>query len=128
MMTNVYHSEILHLLLRCGKAGMRVADISRYVFNIHVGLFVDDLRYDDLHQTIRCYLWRQSKLRRSPFMRVKYGMYAIKDDMAIQLDFDFDHPESYQQDMDEEDANRAKDKAKNNHDDSQQLLLFPDFF
>lgn len=29
-------------------------------------------------------------MRRSPFKRVSYGCYALKSDMAIQLDFCFD--------------------------------------
>lgn len=126
MMTNVYHSEITQLLLRCGRSGLRVADISKYVYNLHAELFNDDLTFDALHQTLRCYLWRQSHLRRSPFRRVRYGVYAIKDDMALQLDFCFDKP------VGEEPEpiifEPLAEKPKTFPDNPSQLLLFPDFF
>lgn len=71
---------------------MHVAQLSRMVYNIHTNLFDKHLDYLQLHNTIRWYLWRQSKMRRSPFKRVSYGYYALKSDMAIQLDFCFDTP------------------------------------
>lgn len=124
MMTNTYHGEIVQLLLRCGKGGMRVADISRFVFNKHCGFFNDDLTFDSLHQTLRCYLWRQSTLRRSPFRRLRHGVYAIKEDMALQLDFDFDRPIE----QDEEEEIKVQNDAKEFKEDPRQLLLFPDLF
>lgn len=91
-MKNVYHSDIMQLLLLKGKEGMHVAQLSRMVYNLHTNLFDRKLNYNDLHQLIRTYLWRQSKMRRSPFMRVKYGYYAVKPDIAVQLNFCFDDP------------------------------------
>ncbi len=122
-MKNVYHSDITQLLLRCGRSGMRVADISKYVYNLHAEFFDDQLTFDALHQTLRCYLWRQSNLRRSPFRRVKYGVYAIKDDMAIQLDFCFDQPAEPV-----EFEELRLDETKTFPTNSRQLLLFPDLF
>lgn len=89
-MKNVYHSDIMQLLLLKGKEGMHVADVSRMVYNLHTNLFDSKLNYQTLHQLIRMYLWRQSRMRRSPFMRVRYGVYAVKPDLAVQLDFCFD--------------------------------------
>lgn len=91
-MRNVYHSDIMQILMLRGKEGMHVAQLSRMVYNIHTNLFDKHLDYVQLHNTIRWYLWRQSKMRRSPFKRVSYGYYALKSDMAIQLDFCFDTP------------------------------------
>lgn len=126
MMQNVYHGEIMQLLLRCGRGGMRVADISRYVYNIHAGLFNSDLTFEALHQTLRCYLWRQSNIRRSPFRRVKYGVYAIKDDMALQLDFCFDQPVEYKEE--EPEVLKVETTGNDGHNDPRQLLLFPELF
>jgi len=124
--TNAYHYEIMQLLLRCGRSGMRVAEISKYVFNNHAEFFNEELTYDNLHQTLRCYMWRQSNLRRSPFRRVRYGVYAIKDDMALQMDFDFERSvEEYEDPLM---VGNPEDKAKTFPDNPKQLLLFPDFF
>lgn len=125
-MQNVYHGEIMQLLLRCGRGGMRVADISRYVYNIHAGLFNSDLTFEALHQTLRCYLWRQSNIRRSPFRKVKYGVYAIKDDMALQLDFCFDQPVEYKEE--EPEVLKVETTGNDEHNDPRQLLLFPELF
>lgn len=92
MMKNVYHSDIMQILMLKGKDGMHVAQLTRMVYNLHTNLFDRHLDYMQLHNTIRWYLWRQSKLRRSPFKRISYGCYALKSDMAIQLDFCFDTP------------------------------------
>lgn len=125
MMTNVYHGEIVRLLMYCGQEGMRVSDISRFIYNQHVGFFNQDLNFDMLHQTLRCYLWRQSGLRRSPFRRVRYGVYGLKKDMAIQLDFCFDRPA--QQDEDEMNlTTREVEKKITPENDPRQLLLFPE--
>lgn len=89
-MKNVYHSDIMQILMLKGKEGMHVAQLTRMVYNLHTNLFDRHLDYTKLHNTIRWYLWRQSNMRRSPFKRVSYGCYALKSDMAIQLDFCFD--------------------------------------
>ena len=39
------------------------------------------------------YLWKQSQKRESPFIHNTYGVYAIKPDMAVQLDLFWDMPE-----------------------------------
>lgn len=91
-----------------GKEGMHVAQLSRMVYNLHTNLFDKHLDYVQLHNTIRWYLWRQSKMRRSPFKRVSYGFYALKSDMAIQLDFCFDTP------IDREDTEDKKQDEMDN--------------
>lgn len=101
-MKNVYHSDIMQILMLKGNEGMHVAQLTRMVYNLHTNLFDRHLNYLELHNNIRWYLWRQSKIRRSPFKRVSYGCYALKSDMAIQLDFCFDTPI----DRDEKDQSR----------------------
>lgn len=91
-MKNVYHSEIMELLLQKGREGMHVAQLSRMVYNLHTDLFDQELNYDELHQMLRSYLWRQSNIKRSPFMHVRYGFYALKPDVGLQLLFPFDDP------------------------------------
>lgn len=92
MMTHAYHSDIVQILRRCGRAGLPVAEISRFVYNKHAGLFDTELTFDSIHQTLRCYMWRQIHYRHSVFRKVRYGVYALKDDAARQTDIDFDNP------------------------------------
>lgn len=73
-----------------GKEGMHVSQLTRMVFNLHVNFFDQQLNYRKLHNYIRFYLWRQSNMRRSPFKRIRYGYYALKSDIAVQLDIPFD--------------------------------------
>ncbi len=117
-MKNIYHSDIMQLLLLKGKEGMHVAQVSRMVYNLHTNLFDRRLNYNELHQTIRNYLWKQSQMRRSPFMRVHYGYYAVRPDVAIQLNFCFDDP------IEEEIVVAQPKKNNEPKDDPRQLLLF----
>lgn len=118
-MKNAYHSDIMQLLLMKGKEGMHVSQISRMVFNLHTNLFDRNLNYQELHQMLRMYLWRQSRTRRSPFVHVKYGYYAVKPDLAVQLDFCFD-------DVFEDDVvTETKEKAPYDpYKDPRQMKLF----
>jgi len=86
-MRNEYHKNIIDLLLSSGKEGMNVREIARRVYNQHYGLFARDVVYENIYNQIRNYLWNQSRNRRSPFTRLRWGWYAIKPDYAIQLDF-----------------------------------------
>lgn len=100
-----------------GKEGMHVSQLTRMVYNIHTNLFDKHLDYVQLHNTIRWYLWRQSKMRRSPFKHVCHGYYALKSDMAIQLDFCFDTPA-------ERDEREEKKKEDTNNNIVQLTLDF----
>lgn len=118
-MKNVYHGDIMQLLMLKGKEGMHVTQVSRMVYNLHANLFDKHLNFNELHQTIRNYLWRQSQMRRSPIMRINYGVYAIKPDIAIQLDISFDTP------IDEENIEKQPQQEKEQpNEDPRQLLLF----
>lgn len=89
-MRNVYHSDIINILLRQGQQGMRPCQLARRIYNMHSGLFAMDVNYPDIHRAISQYLWRESKRRGGPFVRVRYGVYAIKGDLAVQLDIFLD--------------------------------------
>jgi hypothetical protein len=51
------------------------------------------------------FLWKQSQKRESPFKHNSYGVYAIKPDVAVQLDLFWDMPD--------EDANATEEKKEN---------------
>lgn len=107
-MKNIYHSDIMSLLIMQGGEGMRLCTIARRVYNKHVDLFNSNLDYTDLRLKITSYLWSQSKRKDSPFIRIGYGIYAVKPDIAVQLDLFWD----MQQDLQPE---RPSRNAIHNH-------------
>lgn len=117
-MKNIYHRDIMQLLLLKGREGMHVSQLSRMIYNLHTNLFERNLNYNQLHQTIRFYMWRQSHMRRSPIMRIKYGYYAIKPDVAIQLDIHFDEV-TY-----DETETKTKKELLTPYNDPRQMKLF----
>ena len=89
-MNNIYHRDIIEILLECGREGLRIKNIARRIYNRHVDFFVADVNYSEIRGSIGRYLWEQSKRNESPFHRTRYGTYAIKADFAIQLDLFLD--------------------------------------
>lgn len=89
-MKNIYHRDIIEILLECGRDGYRIKNVARRIYNRHVDLFVSDVDYNEIRNSIGHYLWIQSKRPESPFCRTRYGTYAIKADFAIQLDLFLD--------------------------------------
>ncbi len=89
-MKNLYHRDIMEILLPQGGDGMRLYKITRRIYNKHADLFVRDLNYEDLRKMIANYMWKQSRRHDSPFVRTKYGTYAIRPDLAVQLDLFWD--------------------------------------
>lgn len=89
-MKNVYHRDIIEILLECGRDGLRIKNIARRIYNRHADLFVSDIDYDEIRNSVGRYLWLQSHRAESPFVRTRYGTYAIKPDFAIQLDLFLD--------------------------------------
>ncbi len=114
-MKNEYHKEIVDLLLECGQEGMNVREIARRIYNQHYGLFAYDVVYENIYHQIRCYLYTQSRQRRSPFIHIGWGQYAIKADYAIQLDFIL---ELYQDEQEE-----GKEKLNPENDTRQMTFL-----
>lgn len=93
-MNNVYHRDIMEILLACGSNGMRLCRLARRIYNRHATLFDSSINYEDIHKSISTYLWKQSQRKESPFCHNSYGIYAIKSDMAIQLDLFWDIPKN----------------------------------
>lgn len=89
-MNNIYHRDIIEILIECGRDGLRIKNIARRIFNKHADFFVRDLDYNEIRENVGRYLWEQSKRHESPFTRTRYGTYAIKPDFAIQLDLFLD--------------------------------------
>jgi len=89
-MKNLYHRDIMEILLPQGRDGMRLYKLTRRIYNKHVDLFVRNLNYEDLRKMISNYMWKQSRRHDSPFVRNNYGVYAIRPDLAVQLDLFWD--------------------------------------
>lgn len=90
-MNNIYHRDIIEILLECGREGLRIKNIARRIYNRHIDFFVSDVDYSDIRNNVGRYLWEQSRRNESPFLRTRYGTYAIKPDFAIQLDLFLDN-------------------------------------
>ena len=89
-MNNTYHRDIIEILLECGRDGLRIKNIARRIYNKHADFFVRDLDYSEIRDSVGRYLWEQAGRIESPFVRTRYGTYAIKPDFAIQLDLFLD--------------------------------------
>ena len=89
-MNNIYHRDIIEILIECGRDGLRIKNIARRIYNKHADFFVRDLEYSEIRDSVGRYLWEQSQRHESPFTRTRYGTYAIKPDFAIQLDLFLD--------------------------------------
>ena len=87
---NIYHRDIIEILIECGRDGLRIKNIARRIYNKHVDFFVKSVDYSEIRDSVGRYLWEQSQRNESPFIRTRYGTYAIKPDFAIQLDLFLD--------------------------------------
>ena len=112
-MKNVYHNDIMDMLLRSGRDGMNVRRLVRQLYNLHSGIFSSDVVYVQMYDQVRHYLYYQSRQRHSPFIHLRRGQYALKQDIAVQLDIFIDIPK--------EEERPAKPTKR---DESRQLLLF----
>lgn len=86
-MNNIYHRDIVEILLDHSREGLRVKNIARLIYNRHADLFASDIDYDEIRRSTGRYLWEQAGRHESPFCHTRWGTYAIKEDFAIQLDF-----------------------------------------
>ena len=91
-MNNIYYRDIIELLLQHGKDGVKLSAIVKYIYNQHVDMFNDSIKYEDIYKAVGSFLWKQSQKRESPFTHNSYGVYAIKPDVAVQLDLFWDLP------------------------------------
>lgn len=113
-MRNIYHNDIMDMLLRSGSEGMSLRMLTRCLFNLHNDIFSHDVHFPTLYNQVRRYLWYQSRQRHSAFVHLRWGQYALKQDVAVQLDIFIDMPK--------EDDNKTTKSIRK--DDSHQLLLF----
>ncbi len=119
-MRNEYHRDIISILLEKGSDGCMARDIARQIYNRHYGLFATELVYHDIQRQVRLYLWRQSRLPGTPFMHLSWGVYAIKPDFAVQLDFLDELLGKY----DEEEKTKVAKAAEPSHAGVQLMLPF----
>ena len=91
-MKNIYHQDIVQILLSRGSSGMKVCNIARRIYNKHADLFDKSVSFDKIHRSIGVYLCKVCKRGQSIFFRKEYGIYSIKPDVAIQLDLFTDLP------------------------------------
>jgi hypothetical protein len=91
-MNNIYYRDIIELLLPHGKEGVKLSLIVRYIYNQHVDMFNNSIKYEELYKLVGSFMWKQSQKRESPFTHNSYGVYAIKPDVAVQLDLFWDLP------------------------------------
>lgn len=108
-MNNIYYRDIIELLLPHGKDGVKLSLIVRHIYNQHVDMFNNTINYEELYKVVGSFLWKQSQKRESPFTHNSYGIYAIKPDVAVQLDLFWDLPA---EDLKEE--NKECQTEKNN--------------
>ena len=101
-MNNIYYRDIIELLLPFGPEGLKLSSIVRHIYNQHVDMFNKGVRYEDIYKVIGQFLWKQSQKKESPIKHNAYGIYAIKPDIAVQLDLFWDMP-------DEQNAEADKD-------------------
>ena len=111
-MKNAYHNDIMDMLIRSGHDGLNVRNLARKLYNLHSGIFASDVVYEQLYNQVRFYLYYQSRQRHSPILHLRRGQYAIKQDIAVQLDIFIDMP------IEERTIKPTK------KDESKQLLLF----
>jgi hypothetical protein len=88
---NDYYNQIIELLTQKPE-GMKACNIARCIYNSHCNLFDNSNQYHKIHDTIRHFLWQQSKHKNSPFKKVKnlWGVYTLKQSFVTQLELCFD--------------------------------------
>jgi len=72
--------------------GMRLGTIARTLYNKDCDLFDPeaDGKFQRIYSTVKRFLWTQSKLKRSPFERRKWGIYTLRNRFVVQLELCFD--------------------------------------
>lgn len=89
-MNNIYYNQTVQLLT-AKPEGMKLCHIARAIYNSNTSLFADEGLYRQIYGQVKRFLWKQSKLKRSPFMSAdKWGHYRIKPKYAVQFELPFD--------------------------------------
>lgn len=90
-MNNLYYNQMVELLL-AHPDGIRVGHLSRAIYNENCDLFTPNASglFRDIHQQVYQYLWREQRKRQSPFLRLRWGVYALRPHFVMQLELCFD--------------------------------------
>lgn len=90
-MKNQYYNEMVEMLM-AHPNGMRVGLMARTIYNSNCDLFDTDAarRFKKIYDSVKRYLWTQSRHKHSPFERRKWGTYALKKNFVFQLELAFD--------------------------------------
>ena len=72
--------------------GMRLGTIARALYNKDCDLFDPEAegKFQRIYTSVKRFLWTQSRLKRSPFERRKWGTYALRHRFVVQLELSFD--------------------------------------
>lgn len=85
-----FYNDIYEILQAKGCKGLPVRLIAREVYNRHAGLFNTGMTYRRVYQSVRFFLWAQSRKRSSPFMKAgARGQYALKPGVCGQMKLHF---------------------------------------
>lgn len=85
-MKNEYHHDLMEILAKAGSNGLQVRFIALQIYNRRTGLFCDTIDFNKLYDSIRFYLWSQSRRPSSPFMHgAAKGFYRLKPAMYQQM-------------------------------------------
>ena len=71
--------------------GMKLCNIARNIYNRNADLFADEDLYRQIYFQLKRFLWKQSRLKHSPFRKAeKWGYYRIRHSFAVQFELPFD--------------------------------------
>lgn len=111
----MYYRQIVDLL-SLKPEGLKVSTIAIHIYNQQGNLFTDEGLYQKIYESIRQFLWQQSKKRNSPFVTVdgKRGYYKLRPNFHYQAELMFE--DDFQYDIVE--------PKKKKEQDPNQLTLF----
>jgi len=108
-----YERQIIEILYRAGKDGMRVKEVARRLYNLNTTLF-EPIDYPHLKAMVQSYLAYQSKRQGGVIVQASRGFYAISQNYMPQLTLEFSDEEAVESD---ENNNSCPE-------DSRQLSIF----
>ena len=89
-MKNLHYNHMVEELIN-NPDGLKVRAIARSIYNSEVTLFDIDAanKFKKIHNSVQRFLWSQSRKQKSPFVRKKWGLYALRKGFVYQLELDF---------------------------------------
>lgn len=90
-MNNLYYNQMMDILL-AHPEGVRVGNLTRAIYNSNCSLFTPDAAelLRQIHRQVYSFLWREQRKRHSPFLRTRWGYYALRPHFVVQLELCFD--------------------------------------